>query len=494
MKRSSHLGGGEDGDGLDHFNYIPMRLTEDERKLLSILENALTVSEYTDSVDVLFSHTRKSKQSRIFEGLVDALSISIGLLVSNNLTEGEELCIDRTLNDNVPLFRELFEVGRRYKIMNPTSMRDTYGKLMYMLMDTQMTKELSIDFIKPILTVNQFLKNKNAKTMLSDPLLVQATKTINNELGNKSQAELDLEIKNKLIAIKSLKEKYTDDNFLSESDIQRVIDSIADNEAYLRFNTYPIERMLQLLHENFNPSDNNTPYSLELSARSKKVNSLSKLKGYAHKYIGGGQCLNHDHATQFTYVMQSLTLWREIVLNMPKLWVMADKDMTTETYRLVDTGQGNQRLQSCPNVGSEMRRILSKVKKDVGTNWVGLSVIHLGDRDVPNALVFIDKYTQIARMLSPVCQCIDRLESCCDDKAFHHYITEEWNSIEDLKMQILSDCFKHGFDGSGDDGGSCIDGRSTSLWNWCSKIVKKPYYYVFLFTFFQGFDGSFNEK
>jgi hypothetical protein len=67
---------------------IPMRLTEEERVLLNILENALDVSEYTDTVDVF---ARKPKSDRIISGLVDILSISSGLMVSNNLNKGEGL-------------------------------------------------------------------------------------------------------------------------------------------------------------------------------------------------------------------------------------------------------------------------------------------------------------------------------------------------------------------------------------------------------------------
>ena len=63
--------------------------------------------------------------------------------------------------------------------------------------------------------------------------------------------------------------------------------------------------------------------------------------------------------------------------------------------------------------------------------------------------MFIDKYTQVPRILKPIAQAVDRLSSLVDDAAFHEYVSAEWGSIHGLTMQILSDFFKHGFDGSG---------------------------------------------
>jgi hypothetical protein len=49
---------------------------------------------------------------------------------------GQELVKDRNFKKNEAFFQRIFEIGRRYKIMNPDRMRSTFGKLLYMLMDT----------------------------------------------------------------------------------------------------------------------------------------------------------------------------------------------------------------------------------------------------------------------------------------------------------------------------------------------------------------------
>jgi hypothetical protein len=123
--------------------------------------------------------------------------------------------------------------------------------------------------------------------------------------------------------------------------------------------------------------------------------------------------------------------------------------------------EGLNRVQECPRIRQEMSDILSTVQRRSGGRWVGLSVVHLGDRDVPNALTFIDKYNQVPLILTGVESCVNRLPALVKDERTAAFLNLH-GGAKRVQMEILRDFFKHGFDGSGDDGGSCIDGRLTS--------------------------------
>ncbi len=56
-----------------------------------------------------------------------------------------------------------------------------------------------------------------------------------------------------------------------------------------------------------------------------------------------------------------------------------------------------------------MQEILAFTQRSLGA-WVGSSVIHLGDHNVPNAIVFIDKYAQVSRILGPLVKTLENLE------------------------------------------------------------------------------------
>ena len=187
---------------------------------------------------------------------------------------------------------------------------------------------------------------------------------------------IDKEIRMKERAVTALKSRYRSAK-LSQEDIHLCLYSICDNNSFLNSNRVPIDKIIDYLTSHFTPSEAEEGYSLSI--------------------VSGedGARLSHSHERQYYFALQSLTLWRDIVNDMFRLWAMAEEDLLNEsvTYSLQDTGQGFQRVQQCPRTYQAMQKILSRVQAKVN-NWVGSSVIHMGDHNVPNALSFIDKYTQ----------------------------------------------------------------------------------------------------
>ena len=64
---------------------------------------------------------------------------------------------------------------------------------------------------------------------------------------------------------------------------------------------------------------------------------------------------------------------------------MAEDDLLNPEikYELKNTGQGVHRVQSSPNVARVMRELIHNMQAKSAYDWVGSSVVHLGDHNVP---------------------------------------------------------------------------------------------------------------
>ena len=478
-------------------DFIPLRLSYEERPLLKLLESALQVSDYTDRVDISFEASSSRKMQLQLRHMCALLN---GLVTSQDHQAGAELLKSRDYPQFEQLFKKVFEIGRRYKLLNPERMRESYGKMIFFLQDTvrsDIAEILGFSCLEKVTSVRAKLsKNPEALKLLCDPLLPVATKEIMPQ--GKSRAQIDLEISKKEKAIKILSAKYattraprrTISRFLfprepeevnsadlTEDDVQQCLYSICDFHTFLRFNREPCDRMIDYLHKFFSPANDSV--------------SLAIAEGVE------GSRLSHSHQRQFTFVLQSLSLWREVLHDMFRLWHYAEQDLLDagNKYSLENTGQGLQRLQKAPRVAQMMSKIVSRVQRNLG-GWVGSSIIHLGDKNVPNALMFIDKYAQVPRILGPLVLTLDKIASFYNEpgQSALRAVVDTFGGVDNLTLEVLTDFFKHAFDGSGGDNffeaGSCIDGRLTSAWNWCSQIETKRFFPVFLLTGFTGFDGK----
>ena len=456
-----------------------LRLSDEERGALKILNAALKVSEYTDDVDNIRSYQRADKMS---EAMLDLFQSLAGLsLVSRTLPrECEELMEKYGRKPAVfaPLLGPIFEIGRRFKRQNPDRMRSEYGKLVMLLQDSRSPKMearlgMNSPLVLPLKTVGSALNSIGASAVLESSKLKVATEFLTAD-GIKARGD------DKDKARKSLIEEFGADDPVKRELVERCIRSIDDANMFVASNLAVIDQLKLWLKDLFQDQDG-TKYSLAIRSGS------------------NGSCLSHSHRDHLQYVLESLTLWGIIQRDIFDFWEVVEEDMIgagAGSYRFCDTGQGFHRVCSGPKTYARMQSALREARNAMG-GWVGTSVVHLGDNDVPNALVFIDKYTIIPKLLSPIVHTI-----CEIDKVFaenhesypglRNLLKAKYGTGEKLKMDILCDFFKHGFDGSGDDGGSCIDGRLTSAWNWTSLLHKKPYYDAFVLTGFTGFDAAYS--
>ncbi|POM79557.1 RxLR effector candidate protein, partial [Phytophthora palmivora] len=227
--------------------FIPLRLDEDERALFNLLDAALNVSEYTDKVDVL---SYRSPVKRVIHELNETFGVLSGLMIANDFRQGRRLVQDKQFKDNEDFFRQVFEIGRRYKIMNPERMRNNYGKMIYLLQDANLREirnYLGFSCVAPIKTVASLLKERHALDMLRDSRCEAATSVaaVDPDLLADPTA-LQRFAHDKQQAIEGLVRDYASAS-LSEEEIRLCLASISDSQSYLASNRSPITRMIDYL-------------------------------------------------------------------------------------------------------------------------------------------------------------------------------------------------------------------------------------------------------
>eukprot|EP00392_Amoebophrya_sp_AT5.2_P010187 g10240.t1 len=206
--------------------HAPVRLTLAERQVLKILEAALQVSEYTDKVDCM--QIGRNKSEVICEQIHELCNCIAGMLVSHsydramrffgNKEEKAKLAQrdkggennqhkisddGEDTNVNELLFQKVYELGRRAKILNPSQMKTTYGKMMWLLMDSSRApiiqkmngfecvgRNTENETARQVRTVFELLMEKDrqqAEAFLKEPLLEAAIVEVGGLVVGRSQ-------------------------------------------------------------------------------------------------------------------------------------------------------------------------------------------------------------------------------------------------------------------------------------------------------------------
>ena len=357
---------------------IPIRMTTEERSLQKLLSSALDVSEYTDKVD---THSRH-RQAIIQRQLYELYQIMLGLNINSSKAKGKKMLVG--------LFKggvgkeeafsspecgqwlcKVFEIGRRYKRMNPDKMRTEYGKLITIMQDAvDCRAEMRVDTNIPVITVRDVLVQNNLEHILADPVIEVAA----TPLPKMSSDEREMKVKEKEEALREMCERHCGGDAAKKEVVELCIRSLDDGACVLRDNAHILTRMLDHLRHFFHPETG--------TYTGKQFGDLSITPSR------GGSKLSHSHQAHYWYVVESLTLWRCMMANLFHLWSTAEDDMLapsashSASYHLRNTGQGMHRMKRAPKTYNAVHEQISNADAEIrkqGSHWVGTKIVHLGD-------------------------------------------------------------------------------------------------------------------
>ena len=127
-------------------------------------------------------------------------------------------------------------------MMNPSKMKDTYGKLIYMLMDTETSSQFAdYPFVREIRTVGNSIKGKGIDGILTDPMIMVATECISS--GGDKEA-VAAKYARKSAAAQEIIKRYAEGDQSREMLTQRCIDSILTIWRFFVIASGPLRKLL----------------------------------------------------------------------------------------------------------------------------------------------------------------------------------------------------------------------------------------------------------
>lgn len=305
---------GEEGNTMssmaDRGKYIPLRLTYEERKILRLVGACVNVSDYTTNVDIAF----KTASKRHHQQLQHIVGLYTGILTCLNYSTGQDVINTRAFEKHEKDIQSSIEIFRRYKILNPDNLRSEYGKLIYTLQDahSESNKQLlNINAFVPVKSVFDVLVSVGAQEVLDDKYVDLATDEILCDPDTPRHV-VQQKIQKKERAVEYLVKKYVTKK-CSNDLLRQCLYSIGDYKSFLNTHTRPIQECIKYLQTYFAPREDGD--------ESEGTHSLGIQEGVK------GARLTHTHTMQYNFVLQSLTLWFNILHNFYKLWHLAEEDL-----------------------------------------------------------------------------------------------------------------------------------------------------------------------